>query len=155
MTNTGRRPDGPGAYLYQDVQPVIVERIDGRLQAAYWIRIVTDDGPLFDIDPEYVDDMPGDFIPLTPPVAAPEPSWAEIAALRAETWQPVITGPHGGELVIMCECGDPSCYRALVVTDHGDMTLEIYADYSDKRSGNVQLFDLPDGYALCRKDDTQ
>lgn len=78
---TGRRPDGPGAYLYRDVQPMIVDTThDGRLVAAFFVLIVNCPD-MVSVDFEYVDNMPGDFTPLTAPAAMPEPDWNE-----APTW---------------------------------------------------------------------
>ena len=72
MTNTGRRPDGPG-YHWRRIndsdhgEPCLVyQALDG----AYNVKGIDDERA------HRLDDMPGDFIPLAKPVAAPEPDWS-------------------------------------------------------------------------------
>lgn len=70
----GRRPTGPGAYVYRGKHVeriVLVWETYGPVvtYAAAWIadgeRRITTTGA-----------MPGDFVPLAKPVAAPEPDWS-------------------------------------------------------------------------------
>lgn len=66
----GRRPTGPGEYWYDGTYPGDYgpERYEGPVSTGITFAWLTGD------EKEYpIDDMPGEFVPLAPPVAAPEP----------------------------------------------------------------------------------
>lgn len=80
----GRRPTGPGEYWYDGTYPGDYgpERYEGPVSTGITFAWLTGD------EKEYpIDDMPGDFVPLTKPVAGSspdedrEPSWQDYAAL--------------------------------------------------------------------------
>ena len=66
----------------------------------------------------------------------------QATPITQEAWEPI-----AAEHSVMCACGDPSCYRALVV---GMTLIEAYRDVSDPQNNEMILIDLPDDVRLCR-----
>lgn len=67
---------------------------------------------------------------------------AELEQTRAGTWTPIAADTR-----IMCACGDPSCYKAIV---SGNILIEAYEDVSDLGNSDFVLVDLPADIRLCR-----